>query len=72
MSELTTTTLLGLEVPVKPTEEYREHTAERWKEKDRESYDFALYLVRELGLTNKTKIVACVDEIGRASCRERV
>jgi hypothetical protein len=62
MSELTTTTLLGLEVPVKPTEEYREHTAERWKEKDRESYDFALYLVRELGLTNKTKIVACVDE----------
>jgi len=58
----TTTTELGLQVPLKPTEEYREHTAERWKEKDRESYDFALYLVRELGLTNKTKIVAVVDE----------
>ena len=52
MNDDMTTTELGLEVPLKPTEEYREHTAERWKEKDRESYDFALYLVRELGLTN--------------------
>lgn len=62
MNDDMTTTELGLEVPLKPTEEYREHTAKHWKEKDRESYDFALYLVRELGLTNKTKIVALVDE----------
>lgn len=66
MNNDTTTTELGLEVPVKPGEEYREHTAERWKEKDRESYDFALYLVRELGLTNKSKIVEVVDEHRKA------
>lgn len=62
MNDDMTTTELGLQVPLKPTEEYREHTAERWKEKDRASYDFALHLVRELGLTNKTKIVEKVDE----------
>lgn len=52
----TTTTELGLTVPVKPGEEWREHTAERWRVRDPEGFEFALYLVRELGLTNKSKI----------------
>lgn len=56
------TTELGLEVPTPPGQEWREHTAERWKERDRASYDFALYLVRELGLTNKTKIQGLVTD----------
>jgi len=51
-----TTTELGLEVPVPPGQEWREHTAARWKERDPESFAFALYLVRELGLINKSKI----------------
>lgn len=66
MSQSLTTTELGLEVPLREAEEYREHTAARWKERDRGSYDFALYLVRELGLTNKVKIEELVSEHRKA------
>ena len=44
-----------------PGQEWREHTAARWKERDPESFAFALYLVRELGLTNKSKIMTLVS-----------
>ena len=62
----TTTTELGLEVPLREIEAYREHTAVRWKERDRDSYDFALYLVRELALTNKLKLEQLVTEHRKA------
>lgn len=62
----TIVTPLGFEVIAPPGEEYREHTAERWRERDRSSYDFALYLVRELGLTNKSKIWTLVTEHRKA------
>ncbi len=65
MSELVKTEL-GLEVPPKPAEEWREHTAERWRERDRDSYDFAVYLVRELGVTNKSKIETMISEHRKA------
>lgn len=58
----TITTELGLTVPPKPAEAWREHTTERWRERDPASWEFALYLVRELGLTNKSKIEALVSE----------
>jgi hypothetical protein len=61
MSELVTTEL-GLAVPPKPAEAWREHTTERWRERDPEGYEFALYLVRELGLTNKSKIEGMVSQ----------
>lgn len=50
------TTELGMTVPVKPGEEYREHTAERWKERDPASYAFALHLIRDLGIVNRSEI----------------
>lgn len=56
------TTELGLTVPVKEVEAYRVHTAKNWKSSDPASYEFALYLVRELGITNKSKIV---EEVAR-------
>jgi hypothetical protein len=62
MSEAIPTTELGLQVPVKEGAEYRVHTAGNWKGTDPESYGFALYLVRELGVTNKSKIREMVDE----------
>lgn len=58
----TTITELGLEVPLKPGEEWREHTAERWRVRDPQGHAFALHLVRELGLTNKSKLEALVSE----------
>ena len=58
----TITTELGLNVPPKPAEAWREHTTERWRERDPASWEFALYLVRELGLTNKSKIEVLVSE----------
>ena len=58
----TTTTELGLEVPVKPGEEYREHTAERWRESDRLSYDFCLYLIRTLLIVNRSELERQVTE----------
>ncbi|WP_395735067.1 hypothetical protein [Prosthecobacter sp.] len=54
-------TELGLEVPVVPGEEYREHTAERWKERDRASYDFCLHLIRDLGIVNRSELTRQVD-----------
>lgn len=62
MSDILMTTELGLEVPAPPAVEWRAHTAERWKERDAESYQFAVYLVRGLGLTNKSKLERMVDE----------
>jgi len=44
-----------------PDHEYRVHTAEHWEKNDIESYAFALYLVRSLGLTVKLKIVELVS-----------
>lgn len=49
-------TELGLEVPCKEGEDYRAHTAKNWRSTDPASYEFALYMVRELGVTNKSKV----------------
>lgn len=56
------TTELGLEVLAPPAQEWREHTAERWKKRDPEGYEFALWLVRGLGLTNKSKLQILISE----------
>jgi len=55
MQPTTTTTELGLEVAVKPGEEWREHTAERWRERDRTSYDRCVEMIR-LGFTNQSEL----------------
>lgn len=55
MSDTLTTTELGLEVPPKPAEEWREHTAERWKEREPETYAQAVHLIRS-GLTNQSEL----------------
>jgi len=68
----TTTTELGLTVPVKPGEEWREHTAERWRVRDPEGFEFALYLVRELGLTNKSKMEDMVSAHRKARGMEGI
>jgi hypothetical protein len=60
------TTAAGEPLALPPAQAWREHTAERWKERDPESYAFAIYLVRELGLTNKTKLEAMVSEHRKA------
>ena len=77
MSESTTTpplvtTELGLEVPMPPGQEWREHTAARWKERDPESFAFALYLVRELGLINKSKITELVSSHRQARGLDKI
>jgi hypothetical protein len=56
------TTAEGEPLALPPAQAWREHTAERWKERDPESYAFAIYLVRELGLTNKSEIERLVRE----------
>ena len=56
------TTLDGEPLPEPPAGEWREHTAGRWKERDFPSFEFAMYLVRELGLTNKSKLEEMVSE----------
>lgn len=52
----------GAPLPPPPAEGWREHTAGRFREQDAEGYAFACYLVRELGITNKSEIVRLVDE----------
>jgi hypothetical protein len=52
----------GQPVPPPPAAAWREHTAGRFREQDAEGYAFACYLVRELGITNKSEIVRLVDE----------
>jgi hypothetical protein len=52
----------GEDLPPPEGEEYRVHTAGYWKRNDPSSFQFALYLVRELGLTNKSKIEALVTD----------
>lgn len=52
----------GQPLPPPPAAEWREHTAGRFREQDAEGYAFACYLVRELGITNKSEIVRLVDE----------
>lgn len=61
-ADTTITTELGLQVPIPPAHEWREHTAARWKERDPASHQFALHLVRELGITNKSQITELVDQ----------
>ena len=61
-TRLPLTTLDGEPLAEAPAGEWRAHTAERWKERDAESYQFAVYLVRGLGLTNKSKLERMVDE----------
>lgn len=52
----------GEPLPPPPAAGWREHTAGRFREQDAEGYAFACYLVRELGITNKSEIVRLVDE----------
>lgn len=51
----TTKTDLGFDVAVKPGEEWREHTAERWRDRDRMSYDRCVEMIR-LGFTNQSEL----------------
>jgi hypothetical protein len=66
------TTAEGEPLPLPPAHAWREHTAERWKERDPEGFAFAIYLVRELGLTNKTKLEVMVSEHRKARGLEGV
>lgn len=66
MSKETTTvkTELGLEVPVKKGEEYRAHTTERWRDPvrgDPLSFEYCIYLIRDLGITNRSELERQVD-----------
>lgn len=54
-------TELGLEVPVKEGEEYREHTAERWRERDPTSFEYCIHLIRNLGIVNRSELERQVD-----------
>lgn len=60
MNEVTTE--LGMRVPVLPVETYREHTAERWRERDPSSLDYCIHLIRSLGIVNRSELVRLVDE----------
>lgn len=51
----TTKTDLGFDVAVKPGEEWREHTAERWRDRDRETYDQCVHLIRS-GVMNQSEL----------------
>ena len=62
----TVTTALGLEVPVKPGEEYREHTTDRWRDPtdprgDPLSYEYCIHLIRDLGIVNRSELERQVD-----------
>lgn len=48
-------TELGLEVAPKPGEEWREHTAERWREREPGSYARCVEMIR-LGFTNQSEL----------------
>ena len=63
----TTKTELGREVPAAPGEEYREHTAARWRDPndqrgDPASYEFCLHLIKALGILNKSELKRLVDD----------
>jgi len=61
MSESLTTTELGLEVPEKPEQAWRKHTAERWKRDDRESFDMCVFMIRQ-GELNQSELARLVAE----------
>ena len=54
-SQPTVKTELGLEVPEKPGDEWREHTAERWKEREPQTYEQCIHLIKS-GLTNQSEL----------------
>lgn len=51
----------GEDLPPPVGEEYRRHTAGYWREKDPASFQFALYLIRDLGITNRSELERQVD-----------
>ena len=54
----------GEALPPPPGEENREHTAQRWRDPvrgDPLSYDYCIYLIRELGITNRSELERQVD-----------
>lgn len=54
----------GEALPPPPGEEYREHTAERWRDPvrgDPLSYDYCIYLIRDLGITNRSELERQID-----------
>lgn len=46
---------LPMELPPRPGAEWREHTAERWKEREPEAYAECLWLIRQ-GLVNQSEL----------------
>lgn len=55
----------GEPLPPPPGEEYREHTAARWRDPvrgDPLSYDYCIYLIRDLGITNRSELERQVDD----------
>lgn len=62
----TVKTPLGFEVAAHPGQEYREHTAERWRERDPLSFEFCLYLIKDLGITVQTTLTDLIDDHRKA------
>lgn len=60
MSDLVKTEL-GLEVPERPEQSWRKHTAERWMRDDRESYDMCVFMIRQ-GELNQSELARLVAE----------
>jgi hypothetical protein len=54
-------TELGLDVPEKPEQAWRKHTAERWKRDDRESYEMCVFMIRQ-GELNQSELARLVAE----------
>lgn len=61
MSDGIVKTELGLEVPLKPGQGYRRHTAQYWKEHDSVSYEMCVEMVRS-GILNVSELKRLVDE----------
>lgn len=63
MTAITEQPSLPLTLPPKPERAWREHTGERWKERNPDAFDFFLHLVRE-------ESILCVSELARRTVKE--
>ena len=63
---------LPLEVPPRPLDEWREHTAKNWRSSDPESYAVALEMIREHGLTCVSKLQAELEKLGVKKSRQTI
>jgi hypothetical protein len=63
---------LPLEVPPRPLDEWREHTAKNWRSSDPESYAVALEMIREHGLTCVSKLQVELEKLGVKKSRQTI